>query len=345
MSSLTPSSLKIESRKIFFLIDSLLPYPICFYYQILPLALNEQYLILGMVNPKDKTALHHVRNVLNIKNRSLKIKTLNPAIVEKVLAAYLQHREQENSMKIPDEQDHLSVNERATLEVSADDQKKLRTLSPPLPTSSSQKKSTGHKKLRSYLRPLKVETQYLFEPIEELKKLSPSGLLLELLGRVVQGGIGRLYFERHLKEGRIICSQNGVLRETLDGLGISPFQQTLNELKRLANLPMTPIHNLRKVEIARCYEEDSLLIRINFITSRFGEEATLQILRGQALEFYQKKQMDRLGQEALQLAQQLDRKLKQIYLRTHYNPAELEVLSDLDQLVHHLQKQVDKIRH
>jgi hypothetical protein len=37
------------------------------------------------------------------------------------------------------------------------------------------------------------------------------------LGRVLIGGIGRLYFERQSEQGRILWSQDGVLQSVLEG--------------------------------------------------------------------------------------------------------------------------------
>jgi hypothetical protein len=74
-----------------------------------------------------------------------------------------------------------------------------------------------------------------------------------------------------------------------------------------------------------------------------GEEATLQVLRGTALKFYQRQQLEKLGQDALKLAQQLQRKLNEISDRSGRYPMPLEALPALNQLLGGLDKQLEAL--
>ena len=49
---------------------------------------------------------------------------------------------------------------------------------------------------------LNLDAQYLESPVEELVSLPPDQLLLELMARVLLGGIGRLYFESYPQTGK-----------------------------------------------------------------------------------------------------------------------------------------------
>lgn len=169
---------------------------------------------------------------------------------------------------------------------------------------------------------LKIEAYYLSSPIAVLKELSPRNLLQELLGRALIGGIGRLYLERQEQGGRILWSQSGVLQSVLDHLSVALFKGVIDELKNLAELPLDPIQDTQQIELERLYQKHRILLRVRFMANRYGEEATLQVLRGAALKFYEKKQIDRLGKDALSIAQQLQRKLEQV--RTH-RPEEIEL--------------------
>jgi CO dehydrogenase/acetyl-CoA synthase alpha subunit len=97
------------------------------------------------------------------------------------------------------------------------------------------------------------------------------------------------------------------------------------------------------VEIERSYQQEGLLLRLRVMPGTHGEEATLQVLRGVALKFYQRQQLDKLSQDALKLAQQLQRKLYQIRDCSRRYPMELEVIPALSQLVQGLDKQLEAL--
>ena len=69
------------------------------------------------------------------------------------------------------------------------------------------------------------------------------------------------------------------------------------------------------------------------------------MLRGQALVFHQQKQMDDQGNEALQIAQQLERKLRHIYLRSQINPSPLTALPELMAACDRLKAQLETIHY
>jgi type II secretory ATPase GspE/PulE/Tfp pilus assembly ATPase PilB-like protein len=190
---------------------------------------------------------------------------------------------------------------------------------------------------------LEVQALHLSRPIEFIATLAPQDLLQELLARVLIGGIGRLYFERQPNQGRILWSQDGVLQSVIEGVTLSVFQGVIIELKRIVNLPLLPVMQPKQVEIERRYQQESLLLRLRVMPGTHGEEATLQVLRGVALKFYQRQQLDKLGQDALKLAQQLERKVNEIRARSSRHPIPLEVLPTLHQMVRGLDKQLEAI--
>jgi type II secretory ATPase GspE/PulE/Tfp pilus assembly ATPase PilB-like protein len=179
---------------------------------------------------------------------------------------------------------------------------------------------------------LEVQTYSTSESLDFLAKLSPQKLWQELLSRVLSEGIGRLYFERHPHHGRIFWSKNGVLQLSLEKVTPSVFQGTIDEFKRLLKLPATPLQQARKGELERYYRQERLLLRWQVIPGKYGEEGTLQVLRGKASELYQQRQMEELGNQALRLAESLERKLRQIQAMSRINPARLEMLPSLRQM-------------
>ncbi|NJN72528.1 MAG: hypothetical protein HC799_06765 [Limnothrix sp. RL_2_0] len=191
---------------------------------------------------------------------------------------------------------------------------------------------------------LNLPTQYLQKPLDSLLELPANELWHELLGRVLAEGIGRLYFENHEQEGRILFSENGVMKGVLFGLPIAKFYGVLNEFKHLAHLPPVPVVQTKKAELEQYYRNERILLRLTIVPGKYGEEGTLQVLRGQALVFHQQKQMDEQGQEALQMAQKLERKLRHIYLRSQINPSPLTTLDELTACCDRLKIQLSKIQ-
>jgi hypothetical protein len=195
---------------------------------------------------------------------------------------------------------------------------------------------------------LAIAAQHLYMPFAELATLPPSQLLQELLGRVLVGGIGRLFFQRTPQLGRILWSQNGILQSALEGLDLMLFQSVLNELKALLQLPPMPLLKSRQFEVERLYGQTRLLLRLHLITGKLGEEATLQVLRGTALKFHQQQQLTTLSMDAVNLARQLQLKVSEIRIRAASNAQlqreQLEALPTLEQLVNNLQLQLQELR-
>ncbi|MEO1560726.1 MAG: pilus assembly protein PilB, partial [Cyanobacteria bacterium J06632_19] len=192
---------------------------------------------------------------------------------------------------------------------------------------------------------LKLPLPESFSPNETLSMLPPKQLLNELLARILEGGIGRLYLERQPYEGRILWSLNGIVQSVVEELPLSAFQGVLNELKRLSSLPVVTLSQAKQVEIECLYQKQRLLLRLRVMLGMHGEEATLQVLRGAALKFYQQQQLTRLSRDALGASQQLNYKVRELQERLAVNKRELspqqsqalDSLSKLmDNLDHHL---------
>lgn len=190
---------------------------------------------------------------------------------------------------------------------------------------------------------LEVKVHSSAEPLDFFAKLSPQKLWQELLSRVLSEGIGRLYFERHPDRGRIFWSKNGVLQLSLENIAPAIFQGTIDEFKRLVQLSATPLQQAKKGEIERLYRQERLIIRWQIIPGKYGEEGTLQVLRGKASELYQQRQLDEMSSQALRLAESLERKLKQITTISRVNHTRLDVVPALRQLHEKLGKHIESL--
>jgi type II secretory ATPase GspE/PulE/Tfp pilus assembly ATPase PilB-like protein len=371
----------MDTEQMFRLIDSILPFEACLYYQFLPLALEGKYLKLGMVAPQDPSALDYVRHILAYLNCSLKTQQISAQTHQAMLSAYLNYTRTSSASSQPAAQsDHTASHSEPseqTPDITPAPERKFENASTNPPPSPQFTSDTSYQScaLEPTLEPrtekndvqvafsgttsgtpaakaplpiealplLEVQALHLSRPMEFIATLAPQQMLQELLGRVLISGIGRLYFERQAEQGRILWSQDGVLQCVLEGLTLPVFKGVISELKRIGDLSLLPVKQPKQVEIERRYQQETLLLRLRVMPGGHGEEATLQVLRGAALKFYQRQQLETLGQDALKLAQQLQRKLNEICLRAYRHPIPLEALPALNQQLRSLTKQIEAL--
>ncbi|WP_416673501.1 GspE/PulE/PilB domain-containing protein [Egbenema bharatensis] len=223
------------------------------------------------------------------------------------------------------------------------------SLQSPEPESGSltQSNDAQHPPLIEQVPVLDIQSNYLSSPVEILATLPAAELLQELLARVLLGGIGRLYFECHAQYGRVLWSQDGVLQSVLDSLPLPLFTELIVELKRVAQVSPIPVSQAKHAEIERLYDRHRVLLRFRFMPNQYGEEATLQVLRGAALRFYQRQQMTKLKRDALGIAKQLQTKLNEIRDRAYAEPGlsgtKFDALPALTQLLQSIEEQFDDL--
>lgn len=194
------------------------------------------------------------------------------------------------------------------------------------------------------LLPLEVEPIHLSSSMEFLATLAPHEILPELLGRLLRGGMGRLYFQRQSERGRIVLRQENTSPLVMEGLNESAFEDIMLDLKRLVNLPLDPVTQPKQIESERLYKQECILLCLKVVPSTHGEEATLQILRGSPLKFYQQQKLERLGQDAIKLAGQLQRKLNEIRDRSYrYSISPIDTVQTLKELLGHLNQQLETL--
>jgi len=195
---------------------------------------------------------------------------------------------------------------------------------------------------------LEIHPAHLSDPPEALAALSPKELLQELLARILDWGIGRLYLERQSQQGRILWSQNGAVQAVINGLELQKFEEVIRELKILTASPMEVVQKTRQVEAERLYQNNRLLLRLRLIPGKHGEEATLQVLRGAALKFYKQQQLVSMGQEAMGFAHQLQSKINEIYVHSHTQsillPENLNTLPDLMRALKRMEYQLHELQ-
>ena len=378
----------MPTEQMFLLIDTTLSFEACLYHQVLPLALEDSCLKLGMVNPEDTAALDYVGRILSYMNLSLVSHPIDPETHRAMLSAYLNYTRtsqpateqvqsalctdspaaeataqllgEETAIADTDAESTLIWHQTEALDIQSTNQdSQIPTPAPtaPLQSNDSQELNQVAQPLplwellpNSNLPVLEVQAAHLSSPVEVLATLPAQNLLQELLARVLAGGIGRLYFEREFsQQGRIIWSQDGDLQFVLEELPLPVFQEMINELKRLTHLSLVPVQEPLQVEIECLYNQDRLLLRLRVMPGMHGEEATLQVLRGAALKFYQQQQLSRLSRDALGIAQQLQGKLNELRERAYLNSTtlssgQLEALPALNQLLENVDQQLKALK-
>lgn len=336
----------MDSDRIFQLIDTVVPFEACLYYQVLPLSLEGNQFKLGVVDAQDDSALEYVQRILAYMNCSVTTEPIASEIQRSILSAYLLHGSQ---LREPSHTETAAAPTPTNPAPPTSPPKAETLLSRPEPSMAARERfkpaSAEVSPTPTQLSVLNVEALHLSSPVEVLATLPAPQLLQELLGRVLLDGIGRLFFERNQSQGRILWSQDGVLKSVLEGIDIVLFQEVIDELKRLTDMPVCPVEQPKQVEVERIYQETHLLLRLRVMAVDGKEEATLQVLRGAALRFYQQQQLSTLSRDALRLAEELQRKVNEIRDRTRLSPVPLEGLPALEKVIRNLDDQIEALMH
>ncbi|MEM6400695.1 MAG: pilus assembly protein PilB [Cyanobacteria bacterium P01_D01_bin.116] len=386
-SSINPSQ-QLERSQIFRLIEEgILCFEACLFHQILPLNLEYNTLLLGIVNPKDTVALDYVNSILSYLKITSATQPVSADTHRIILSEYLYYKSASEESKLSTKGTQIDSNyakkaENGLITKDLEEEellpgdntlilfdspsglslKKLSNKEPtksPFPTSldnannvnnvNKQKSNTKNTDTDIFeivsaenLPVLRLPLPESFSADEILPILPPKTLLNELLARVLEGGIGRLYLERQPYQGRILWSLNGIVQSVVEELPLSAFQGVLNELKRLSSLPIMTLTQAKQIEIECFYQKQRLLLRLRVMPGMYGEEATLQVLRGAALRFYLQQQLTRISRDALGTSQQLSYKVRELEQRLAFNtkdlnPEQLEALNSLNEIAQDLE--------
>lgn len=389
----------VDLNQVYLLIDSILPFEACLYYQVLPLFIEGSRLIIGMVNPDDPSAAEYVKKQLSYINYSLSFRAIESDWHRDLLSKYLNHtaKKRQQAKENPANQERASNQrspasstdsyhlqqtfvvdqpeeiteerhpdqitgrnveqtfeleaapnvEQASEEAEIDRDRHGAPLINSLASAGPQSNHRPHSTTETDPLHLSLERHYREIANDRLASLPPNALMQALLSRVLDEGIGRLYFERRSHTGRILWSRDGVLQAIVESIDAQILQGVINELKRLTHLSLISVTKSKQVEIERYYENQRILLRFRVIPTAQGEEATLQVLRGTALRFYQQQQIDRLGRDALDAAQVLQNRLSEIRSRArdslNFQPTKSETLPSLIQLLKKMEAQVEEL--
>lgn len=363
---MTSGSKAVDTRlnvaQMLSLIDSILPFEACLYHEIIPLSVESSCLHLGMVHPGDAAAVDYARKQVSFIRCSVMSWPVSSDWQRKMLSKYLSHAARtktrpqtsdsplsHQALPFNDELLTFIVDSPDRLESDHSTQAAAAVSPTPPPPPASAVPPTESRNPSVVSQPLSLTLNAALGkiPIEQLHRLPPPQLTQALLNRVLTEGIGRLYLERRSIQGRVLWSKDGVVQAALNDLGPEQLQGVINELKRLTHLPLLPTSQPKQVDIERLHQGDRVLLRLRLMAGTYGEEATLQVLRGAALKFYEQQQMRQLGEEALGVAQTLQKRISAIRHQAQQTltieAPSARTLEDLMQMLKTMEDQIEQI--
>ncbi|MEM9265000.1 MAG: hypothetical protein AAGA46_05710 [Cyanobacteria bacterium P01_F01_bin.13] len=373
--SLLKTEVKADLGQMFLLIEGILPFEACLYYQVLPLSIEGSSLNLGMVNPEDNTAADYVRRLVSYINCSIVSRPISSDWHREILSKFLSHSAKTRQSSQLSQPKPISTPnsfvEQPTLVVGApteiienrpivEQTTAAQHQTTALQTSSPvEDKEPGEEPPRAPLsidlesaEAKDVTNEQLSESFPEGNfdpgQFNPKELTQILLKRIItQEGIGRLYLERQNNTCRILWSKDGAVQSVVENISSQLFQGVINELKRMMSLSLIPVRKPKQIEIERIYNQKRILLRFRVMPGDYGEEATLQILRGAALKFYQQQQIDNIGRDALGIAHDLQQRIDELRTQAQRNldvqdtkqktlPAIINMLKQMEQQLHEI---------
>lgn len=399
----SPSPIKADLEQMFLLIEGILPFEACLYYQVVPLSIEGSSLNLGMVNPGDSSASEYVRRLVSYINCSIVPQQIESNWHREVLSKFLSHNaknrqpaptltppvanpsaeqptlvvgspteifdtppkpatrsetaaspapkeepaEADSGAAEPLRQEPVRVEAEASAEVS-EPVVQSPDPTPIAPEVAARPAAAAEARPTTEEAAVDAEPSSLQPPIASseaalsLTADSPKALMDSLLSQVIDQGIGRLYLERHERECRILWSKDGVVQAVLEAVPDQMFQGVINELKLMMGLSLIAVHSPKQAEIERSYQKTHVLIRLRIMPGENGEEATLQILRGAALVFYQQQQLDSISRDALGIAHSLHRRIDELRTCVKHNGPSQEAHQNTLPAIMNLVQQVER---
>ena len=175
-----------------------------------------------------------------------------------------------------------------------------------------------------------------------LPQLLPELSWQKLLEQAFKHQTEQINLTRYSDRAKIIAIQDKLPQSTLEQVPLPIFRSLTNKIKQVAKLS-DPLTTPQKVVLERFYEQERILLRLEFVSLKPEEKIKIQILRGHTLKIYEQQQMDRVSDRALQLAKQLEKTLRRIQLC--FDSAELNNLNELQAVqsrINHQLRLLDK---
>jgi hypothetical protein len=176
------------------------------------------------------------------------------------------------------------------------------------------------------------------------QSLSGEAFMHGLLVRMMASGVGRLFLVHKPGGGQVLWTENGAAKMRLEQVAQDQFRGAIAALKQLTHLPIATVQAPIEVEIERFYQRQRILLRLRITPKDGGEEATIQVLRGAALKFYQKHQIHNLRRDTSAIAQELRQKVLELGRRNHQGEVDRSTLPEIDRTIASLEDQLIQLK-
>jgi hypothetical protein len=369
----------IDMTRSFRLINKVLPFEACLYHEILPLSLQGDELYLGMVDLEDTEALTYARRMLGFLKYKLVPQTIGSETHRQILSAYLGDQAQLSGIAaLPEHTTASPVSQEApqTFHLSPQDQLTNWPLSSAPPAELApdvavkptflivdpDNGSIADAPIAVPHSPPAISPVIPVAPMElpgsalpELilqspppgapwQSLSGEAFMHGLLVRMMASGVGRLFLVRKMGYGQVLWTENGAAKMLLEQVAQDQFRGAIVALKQLTHLPVEPVQAPIEVEIERFYQRQRILLRLRITPKDGSEEATIQLLRGAALKFYQKHQIHNLRRDTQAIAQDLRQKVLELSKRNHQGDIDRTTLPEIDRTIASLEDQLIQLK-
>lgn len=202
----------------------------------------------------------------------------------------------------------------------------------------------GEIQLSSLTREAKAKPSILKEQANPdfLPQLMPQLSWQKLLEQAFVHHTDYIILRRYSDRGSIIASCNKLTQSAIEQIPLSIYCSLIDEIERMARLPQTTASHSRKVVLEKIYEQERILLRLEFGFKENIEQVGIQILRHEALEIYEQLQMDQVCDRALQLAKQLEKTLRRIQSFDCAKLTNFQELQNVHSRINHQLRLLDK---
>ena len=181
------------------------------------------------------------------------------------------------------------------------------------------------------------------ESVNFLTELNPNLSWHKLLEQAFEYGSEQIDLTRHSDRGSITAIKHKSTHSSIEQVPLPIFCSLIDEIKRMAKIPLDLSNHSKKVVLERFYQEERILLRLEFTVQDEQELVIVQIFRGKNLIAYEQQQMDKVSEQALYLAKQLEKTLRRI--QACFDSAKFTSLKELQMVqsrINHQLRLLDK---
>ena len=134
----------------------------------------------------------------------------------------------------------------------------------------------------------------------------------KLLEQAFKYGTEEIELIRYSDRGSINAKKNKISQSSVKQVPLPIFCSLIDEIKRMAKISLELSNHPKKIVLERFYQEERILLRLEFTIKDKNETVIVQIFRGNNLKAYEQDQIDKMSERALYFAKELEKTLRKI---------------------------------